>query len=67
MSHDLRSELAPTGTLRADINMAKFLTRHIEHAELVRAEGVNASYELFVNDNLEALAGLRPLDMQTLT
>lgn len=37
-----------------------YLERNIEHAELVRAEGVNASYELFVNDNLEALAGLRP-------
>ncbi len=37
-----------------------YLSRHIEHAELVRVDGVNASYDLFVNDSLDALAGLRP-------
>jgi polar amino acid transport system substrate-binding protein len=37
-----------------------YLTRNIQHAELVRVAGLNASYDLFVNDKLEALAGLRP-------
>lgn len=37
-----------------------YLTRHLQHAELIRAEGLNASYDLFVNDKLDALAGLRP-------
>jgi polar amino acid transport system substrate-binding protein len=37
-----------------------YLSRHIENAELIRAEGLNASYDLFVNDKLDALAGLRP-------
>jgi len=37
-----------------------YLSRHIEHAELVRTDGVDASYEIFVNDNLDALAGLKP-------
>jgi polar amino acid transport system substrate-binding protein len=37
-----------------------YLSRHIKNAELVRAEGLNASYDLFVNEKLDALAGLRP-------
>ena len=37
-----------------------YLTRNIQHAELVRVAGLNASYDLFVNDGLDALAGLRP-------
>jgi len=37
-----------------------WLERNIEHAELVRAEGLDASYELFVAERLDALAGLRP-------
>jgi polar amino acid transport system substrate-binding protein len=37
-----------------------YLSRQIENAELVRAEGLNASYDLFVNEKLDALAGLRP-------
>lgn len=37
-----------------------YLTRSIQHAELVRVAGLNASYDLFVNDKLDALAGLRP-------
>ena len=37
-----------------------YLTRNIQHAELVRVAGLNASYDLFVNDRLDALAGLRP-------
>ncbi|WP_089939158.1 ABC transporter substrate-binding protein [Candidatus Entotheonella palauensis] len=46
-----------------------YLTRHLEHAELIRADGLNASYDLFVNDHLDALAGLRPRlisDVETL-
>lgn len=37
-----------------------YLSRNIKHAELVRVNGVNASYELFVNQHLDALAGLKP-------
>ncbi|MCP5156169.1 MAG: ABC transporter substrate-binding protein [Ectothiorhodospiraceae bacterium] len=37
-----------------------WLERNIEHAELVRANGIDASYQLFVDQKLEALAGLRP-------
>lgn len=37
-----------------------YLTRNIRHAELLRVAGLNASYDLFVNDKLDALAGLRP-------
>lgn len=37
-----------------------YLSRNLEHAELVRANGIDASYDLFVTDNLDALAGLRP-------
>ena len=37
-----------------------WLERNIKHAELVRTQGLDASFELFVNDKLEALAGLRP-------
>ncbi len=37
-----------------------YLTRHLKQAELVRADGIDASYDLFVNDGLDALAGLRP-------
>jgi polar amino acid transport system substrate-binding protein len=41
-----------------------FLSRHLAHAELVRAPGLDASYELFVRDQLDALAGLRPRLLQ---
>ena len=37
-----------------------WLERHVRHAELVRAEGLDASFELFVDKGLDALAGLRP-------
>jgi polar amino acid transport system substrate-binding protein len=37
-----------------------FLTRHLKHAELVRAPGLTAAFERFVADKLDALAGLRP-------
>ena len=36
-----------------------WLSDHIERAELVEAEGVEASFEAFVERGLEALAGLR--------
>jgi polar amino acid transport system substrate-binding protein len=37
-----------------------WLSRHIAHAELIRAGGLNAAYEQFVADKLDALAGLKP-------
>ena len=37
-----------------------YLSRTIKHAKLVRADGIEASYQLFVRDKLEALAGLKP-------
>lgn len=37
-----------------------WLSRNIRNAELVRADGIQASYDLFVGDRLDALAGLRP-------
>lgn len=37
-----------------------WLTRHIEHATIVRAPSVAASYQLFVDGGLDAFAGLRP-------
>jgi polar amino acid transport system substrate-binding protein len=46
-----------------------YLTRALKHAELVRCEGLDASYERFVADKLDALSGLRPrlaMDVQKL-
>jgi polar amino acid transport system substrate-binding protein len=37
-----------------------WLSRNIKHAELVLAEGLDGSFKRFVDDKLEALAGLRP-------
>lgn len=37
-----------------------FLIRNLKHAELVAAEGIDASCGLFVEEKLEALAGLKP-------
>lgn len=37
-----------------------FLSRTLQRARLVRAEGIDASFNLFVADKLEALAGLKP-------
>ena len=37
-----------------------FLTRSLKHAELQRIDGVEPSYQHFVNARLDALAGLRP-------
>jgi polar amino acid transport system substrate-binding protein len=37
-----------------------YLSRTIQRAELVRVEGIGEASERFVNDKLEALAGLKP-------
>ena len=37
-----------------------YLKRSLQHARLVPAQGIDASYELFVAQKLEALAGLKP-------
>lgn len=37
-----------------------YLTRNLKHAQLVRAEGADGAFRRFVEDGLEALAGLRP-------
>jgi polar amino acid transport system substrate-binding protein len=37
-----------------------YLSRNIKHAALVRAEGIEGSYQLFLKEGLEALAGLKP-------
>ena len=37
-----------------------WLSDNIRHAELVMAEGIQASFDVFVERKLEALAGLRP-------
>jgi polar amino acid transport system substrate-binding protein len=37
-----------------------YLSRTLKNAELVRAEGIDASYDLFRKDGLEVLAGLKP-------
>lgn len=37
-----------------------YLTRHLKHAELVRETGADNVFKRFVEDKLDALAGLRP-------
>ena len=37
-----------------------WLDRHVRHAELVRADGLDASFELFIHERLDAMAVLRP-------
>ncbi|NIM27311.1 MAG: transporter substrate-binding domain-containing protein [Gammaproteobacteria bacterium] len=37
-----------------------WLSDNIQHAELMMAQGIDASFDLFVENKLEALAGLRP-------
>jgi polar amino acid transport system substrate-binding protein len=37
-----------------------FLSRNIKNAELVRAQGIDGSYQLFTEKKLDALAGLKP-------
>jgi len=37
-----------------------YLTNNLQHAQLNRAKSLDASFELFVNEKLDALAGLKP-------
>ncbi len=37
-----------------------YLSRSLKHARLVRAQGIEASFRLFLEQKLEALAGLKP-------
>jgi polar amino acid transport system substrate-binding protein len=37
-----------------------YLSRTLKHAKLERAEGIDASYDLFVKSKLDVLAGLKP-------
>ena len=37
-----------------------YLSRNLKHAQLLRAEGIPASYDLFMNEKLEVLSGLLP-------
>jgi polar amino acid transport system substrate-binding protein len=37
-----------------------YLSRNLTHAQLVRAQGIDGSYDLFVGDKLEVLSGLKP-------
>lgn len=37
-----------------------WLERNLANAELIQAQGLDGSFEAFVNDGLDALAGLRP-------
>ncbi len=37
-----------------------WLTENLQHASLVRTDSVDSAYDLFVNEQLEVLAGLRP-------
>jgi len=37
-----------------------WLERNIHNAELIQVEGVDSSFDVFSNENLDALAGLRP-------
>jgi len=37
-----------------------YLSRTLTHASLVRVQGIQASYDIFVKDKLEVLSGLKP-------
>jgi len=37
-----------------------YLSRSLQHAKLMRAQGIDASYDIFVTEKLEALSGLKP-------
>ena len=37
-----------------------YLSRSLKHATLVRVQGIQASYDIFVKDKLEVLSGLKP-------
>lgn len=41
-----------------------WLSRNIKHAELRRAEGIEGSYQLFLKEKLDVLAGLKPRLLQ---
>jgi polar amino acid transport system substrate-binding protein len=41
-----------------------WLARNIKQAELMRAEGIEGSYQLFVKEKLDVLAGLKPRLLQ---
>jgi polar amino acid transport system substrate-binding protein len=58
----VRSELAPTGTLRVALNMSNFLLTATDPVtgEFVRVQGADNAFKRFVADKLDALAGLRP-------
>ena len=43
-----------------------WLSRNIKNAELVRGDGIEHSYQIFVKDKLEVLAGLKPRLMEDL-
>jgi len=44
-----------------------WLSRNVKHATLRTADGIEASYRLFVKDKLEVLAGLKPRLMEDVT
>ena len=37
-----------------------YLSRNLKHAQLLRAEGIQGSYDLFIAQKLEVLSGLKP-------
>jgi len=37
-----------------------WLSRNIKHAQLIRTQGIDASFDLFVGQKMDALAGLKP-------
>jgi polar amino acid transport system substrate-binding protein len=44
-----------------------WLTRNIKNAELVRADSIGGSYQIFVGQKLEVLAGLKPRLLEDVT
>ena len=44
-----------------------WLTRNIKNAELVRGDSIGGSYQLFVREKLEVLAGLKPKLLEDVT
>jgi polar amino acid transport system substrate-binding protein len=44
-----------------------FLSRNVKHARLVLTKGLDGSFEAFVSQKLEALAGLKPRLLQDVT
>jgi len=37
-----------------------WLSRNIKHAQLIRTQGIDASFDTFVGQKMDALAGLKP-------